>query len=101
MSNEFNKELVDFANEMASMPKVNPFEYETVKCPECGKEDFIPAMRFKKIPGILIGQKEDAYYPHKVFLCKNCGELSPISKYEMEEIMKMTKQEEKKSNIIV
>lgn len=92
--------MIDMANSMGSMPKVNPFEYDTIKCNECGSENFIPAMQFRKIPGLLVGEKEDVLYPHKIFICKNCGALSPMSKDEIDEIAKLSKKE-KKSDLII
>ena len=52
-------DMIDMANAMSSRPKVNPFEYDTIKCDECGSENFIPLMLFRKIPGILVGEKEN------------------------------------------
>lgn len=72
------------------MPKVNPFEYPIVECPECSCKDFVPCMRFYEIPGLLVGSKENVYYPYKVFICKKCGELSPMSQKEIDEIMSRT-----------
>lgn len=93
-------DMIDMANAMSSRPKVNPFEYDTIKCDECGSENFTPVMQFRKIPGLLVGEKENILYPHKVFICRNCGALSPMSKEEIEEITKLFKKE-KKSDLII
>lgn len=103
MDDTFNKDLLNLANTASSMPTINPFEYPEIECPECKCKDFLPTMRFRKVPGLLVGESEDIFYPHKVFVCKNCGELSPISVKELEDIMKITKQENKQpaSSIII
>lgn len=57
---------------------INPLEYPSVVCSECGSEFFIPALMFRKVPGSLFGQAGNTIqYPMKVFVCKNCGKLSP------------------------
>ena len=57
---------------------VNPLEYPSVKCPDCGCQTFIPAMIFKRIPGIALGAgAEEQEMAIKVFVCSKCGGLSP------------------------
>ena len=90
----------------ANMPAVNPLDYPSEVCPNCGCEVFIPGIIFKKVPGMLIGQgSETTQVPLKVFICANCRELSPYDKklFESRKNMKdkNDKQEEKKLNLIV
>ena len=75
---------------ISNMPRVNPFEYPEIECDECKCKDWMPVMRFRKVPGLLVGEKEDIYYPHKIFVCRNCGKISPVSQQEIDEIMKIT-----------
>lgn len=85
----------------SNMPKVNPFNYPSVKC-QCGNEIFVPGMIFKKVPGVLMGQgAEDIEVPIKVFYCTKCGELSPLDKEMIEKETSKNKKEENKSNLIL
>lgn len=79
-------------------PTVNPFDYPEVKCDECGCVDFKGSVRFRKVPGLLVGSTEEVYYPHKVYVCASCGKLSPVSKKEIEEISKMSANSQPASN---
>lgn len=83
---------------------INPFEYPAEKCSVCGCETFVPAMMFRKVPGMLVGQADSktVSVPMKVFVCSKCGELSPSDKELIEEISKkeQTKQTPK-SNLII
>lgn len=57
---------------------VNPLDYPSVVCPDCGCQTFVPAMVFKRIPGIAVGAgAEEQEVALKVFICSNCGGLSP------------------------
>ena len=40
---------------------------------ECGSEVFIPAMKFRQIPKLLTGSKENQLFPAQVFMCVSCG----------------------------
>ena len=60
---------------------VNPLDYPSVVCPECGCQTFVPAMIFKRIPGVVLGTgSEEQQMAVKVFICSKCGELSPKDK---------------------
>lgn len=84
-----------------NMPAVNPLNYLSEVCPNCGCEIFAPGIIFKKIPGVLVGQgSEDTQVPLKVFYCVKCKELSPFDK-KMIEKGKQKVEESKKSNLIV
>lgn len=84
-----------------NMPAVNPLDYPSEVCPNCGCEIFVPGIIFKKIPGVLIGQgSDDTQVPLKIFYCANCRELSPYDKKIIEKGKKKV-EESKKSNLIV
>ena len=60
---------------------VNPLDYPSVVCPECGCQTFVPAMIFKRIPGVVLGAgSEEQQMAVKVFICSKCRELSPKDK---------------------
>ena len=40
---------------------------------ECGSEVFIPAMKFRRVPKLLTGSKEDTFLPVQVMMCVSCG----------------------------
>lgn len=63
-------------------PKINPFDFPTVKCSSCGNETFVPAMMFRRIPGVVVGRADQntVDFPLKVFICSKCGALSPADK---------------------
>lgn len=42
---------------------------------ECGGELFMSAMKFRKLPKLLIGTPEDQLVPIQVFVCMKCGEV--------------------------
>lgn len=62
-------------------PKVNPLDYPSDTCSNCGNEVFIPGVIFKNVSGIELGQgAETVQVPIKVFVCSKCGELSNADK---------------------
>lgn len=62
----------------ATAPQVNPFAYESETCSKCGNFVFQPALIFKMVPGLLVGEGNDKVsVPIKVACCSKCGELSP------------------------
>ena len=84
-----------------NMPAVNPLDYPSEVCPNCGCEIFVPGIIFKKIHGILIRQgSDDTQVPLKILYCANCRELSPYDKKILEKGKKKV-EESKKSNLIV
>lgn len=63
---------------LGSAPQVNPFAYESETCSKCGNFVFQPALIFKMVPGLLVGEGNDKVsVPIKVACCSKCGELSP------------------------
>ena len=84
---------------------INPFEYETETCPECGNITFVPGVIFKKVPGMLIGSPNPTEaIPIKVAVCAKCGTMSQ-SDAEMlkknEESARKASDVKKNSNLIV
>lgn len=72
-----NDELLNMGNASA-MQNINPLEFESVKCPKCGNEIFIPGVMFKNIPGVMLGMgAEPIPYPIKVAICSECHSLAP------------------------
>lgn len=76
-------------NDLIQGPSVNPMDYPTAKCEKCGNTLFKANVIFKEIPGLVVGKTETYYYPMKVFVCTNCGELSPLDKQINAEIERM------------
>lgn len=94
-----NNNIYDSLGKDISFPKVNPLDYPSDKCSECGNEVYIPGIIFKNIPGIEFGQgTETVQVPIKVFVCSKCGELSNIDK---ETLNKKTNIVEPSKNIII
>lgn len=93
-----------FNANISNPEKVNPFDYPTLKC-ECGNETFTPAVIFKQIPGILVGNAEEKTMdiPIKVFICSKCGKICPSdAKILKDEEAKAKKAADgKKSNLIL
>ena len=60
-----------------------------VTCDECGGLDFVQAMRFKTISGILVGKKEAQLTPVQVIACIKCGHVNtqflPVGIYDEKE----------------
>lgn len=66
-------------------PKIDPRDYESVKCPKCGCEIFTQGIIIKKIPGVLVGAgTDDMEYPIPVMVCSKCGTLSPADAKALE-----------------
>ena len=60
---------------------VNPLDYPSVLCPDCGCQTFVPAMIFKRIPGVVLGTGgREEQMAVKVFICSKCGALSPMDR---------------------
>jgi hypothetical protein len=41
----------------------------------CGSEVFIPAMKFRRVPKLLTGSKEDQILPVSIYMCVSCGSI--------------------------
>lgn len=101
---ENSKIFGNAAGTNANMPAVNPLDYPSEVCPNCGCEIFVPGIIFKKVPGVLIGQGTDTtQVPLKVFVCAKCHELSPYDKKVIEDrkSMKDKNKDVNKSNLII
>jgi DNA-directed RNA polymerase subunit RPC12/RpoP len=63
-------------NEHIDMSKSTP-----ILCSECGHDMFMPAMKFRKISGIVNGTGKDKYIPVEVYFCSSCGNINPEFDY--------------------
>lgn len=45
---------------------------------ECGSEVFIPAMKFRRVPKLLTGSKDDQIFPAQVYMCVSCGVIPEL-----------------------
>lgn len=90
-------DTINSANKKQTL-RVNPLEYPSVICPDCGTKVFIPATIFKKVPGLLLGTgTEEELIPIQVCICANCHKLMP--EFKQLEIEPEPKKQE--SNIII
>lgn len=83
-------------------PKINPIDYENIKCDKCGNETFEAAYIIKNIPGLVLGNgSDDVQYPLDVVVCKKCGAIMKDyrKEYKLEEFAE--KKEENKSGLIL
>ena len=49
-------------------------DFESIKCPNCGKDLFEEAIRIKKVPGTIVGAAgQTVPAPMPVYVCKSCG----------------------------
>ena len=48
----------------------------SVNCDECGSPYFKQSLVIRRVPGILVGQKEPSYIPIPVFSCEKCGHVN-------------------------
>ena len=93
-------------NKFGSVPgindNINPLEYPAVTCTECGSEFFIPVLMFRRIPGSLFGNAGSSIqYPMKVFVCKQCGALSPDDQAVYDDLVEKAKNKQNTSKIII
>lgn len=54
----------------------------TIKCEECGCENFEEILKLKKLSKLHTGSQKDTLIPIPVFGCKNCGHVN--SEFDME-----------------
>lgn len=60
---------------------INPLDYPEVVCDKCGCTVFTPGLKFRAIPGTVVGQAgQTVYADQRVVVCMNCHELSPMDK---------------------
>lgn len=77
-----------------SMAQFDPTDYPIVTCDKCGGNMFVPAVVFREVPGIYVGDAthEKLQLPvHKVYRCAKCGEMF-ISDREMLKTIEENKQ---------
>lgn len=43
---------------------------------DCGNDMFMTAMKFRRVPKLLAGSKEDQIIPVQVFMCTACGNVN-------------------------
>lgn len=91
------------ANDLGQGPQVNPFAYESEVCSECGNFVFQPALIFKMVPGLLVGDPSDKVsVPIKVACCSKCGALAPSDAKMLKEKEEQAKKaEEAASRLII
>lgn len=93
-------DTIDAANQSRQL-RINPKDYPSVVCPDCGSKIFVPAAMFKKISGMLVGKgAEEQIFPVQVYICAKCQKLMPGMGFEELENEPEQKQEIK-SNIII
>jgi hypothetical protein len=51
---------------------------------DCGSEIFIPAMKFRRVPKLMTGSKEDQMIPVQIMMCVSCGIVPEQFDLEME-----------------
>ena len=71
----------------ASMPTVDPRNYETVKCDKCGSIQFVPQYIMKRISGIELGNgAKPTIVPLNIMVCAKCGSIwkDDIKGYKLE-----------------
>ena len=61
--------------------QTTPIKCDTV---ECGSEVFIPAMKFRRVPKLLTGSKEDQILPVSIYMCVSCGAIPEQFDLELE-----------------
>lgn len=90
-------DTVNAANQKQTL-RVNPLDYPSVVCPDCGTKVFIPAAVFKKVPGLLLGNGgEEQIIPIQVYICAKCHKLMP----EFEQLEKEPEPKNTESGIIL
>ena len=80
--------------------RINPLDYDNLKCDKCGNETFTHNIILKKIPGIVMGAgKEDQLIDLPVFVCAKCGAILKEYRemYSLEEFKDNKKDGESKS----
>lgn len=59
-------------------PRVNPMDYPSVICPECGCKYWMPVMQFRQVPGIIMGTGDKPQLvPIQAYVCAKCKTLIP------------------------
>jgi len=80
--------------------RINPLDYENLKCPKCGSIVWARGFLLKKISGIEIGAgTQDQLLDLPVYYCAECGEIFPDDRemYKLDQPSKKADNEEKKT----
>lgn len=64
-------ELGNKLNSAALISKSSP-----IVCENCSGKTFTESVLLRRIPGLLIGEKQDAVIPIPVFTCRKCGHVN-------------------------
>jgi hypothetical protein len=43
---------------------------------ECGNDMFMSAMKFRRVPKLIIASTEDQIVPVQIFICTSCGNVN-------------------------
>lgn len=77
----------DLLGGISSMPKVDPRNYETIKCSHCGGIVFDSKYVLKRVSGMELGQgAKSMMVPLNVLVCASCGNIleDDIKGYKLE-----------------
>ena len=91
----------DLLGGLGSMPKVDPRNYETIKCSYCGGIVFDSKYVLKRVSGMEIGQgAKSMMVPLNVLVCAGCGKIldDDIKGYKLEKDLET---KNNNSNLIV
>ena len=92
----------DLLGGLGSMPKVDPRNYETIKCSNCGGIVFDTKYVLKRVSGMELGQgAKSMMVPLNVLVCANCGNIleDDIKGYKLEKDLETKKNNN--SNLII
>lgn len=85
-----------------SKPSIDPRDYKTIKCSNCGSITFIPGSVIKEIPGSAVGQAgEPVLFPLNVYICSECHKIIDfdIKAYKLEKDLENEKDLKNKEEI--
>lgn len=95
------KDTLNNLNSQANM-RVNPLDYPSIPCENCGCEYYKQVAVFKKIPGVAVGAgAEPIIYPIPVYICNKCGELMSEYKKDFEKDKNTSANNQTNSQIIL
>lgn len=92
----------DLLGGLGSIPKVDPRNYETIKCSNCGGIVFDTKYVLKRVSGMELGQgAKSMMVPLNVLVCANCGNIleDDIKGYKLEKDLETKKNNN--SNLII
>ena len=59
-----------------NQPRIDLKKQPTIICEECSSKYFQEVVLIKKVPGILVGNKEDSIVPFPTYKCVDCGHVN-------------------------